>query len=75
MFIVTKILLFIVCRIFLRMTFVLGFAVLCCVMQFVISSLSITQNYFPYPRQLAFRTPDIKHAELGELIRSVWAVF
>ena len=71
MFNVTKILLFIVCTIFSRMIFVLGFAVLYCVMQFVISSQSTPQNSFPYPRRLAFRTPDINHAEFGE---PIWLV-
>ena len=51
--------------------FVLGFAVVYCVMQFVISSQSTPQNSFPYPRQLAFCKPDINHAEFGEPIWSV----
>ena len=71
MYNVTKIPLVIVCRIFLRMIFVLGFAVLHCVMQFVISSQSTPQNSFPYPRRMAFCTPDINHAEIGEPIWSV----
>ena len=51
--------------------FVLGFAVVYCVMQFVISSQSTPQNSFPYPRQLAFCTPNINHAEFGE---PIWPV-
>jgi hypothetical protein len=40
-------------------------------MQFVISSQSTPQNSFPYPRRLAFLTPDINHGEFGEQIWSV----
>ena len=68
MFNITKILLFIVCSIILHMRFILGFAGLYCVIQFVISSQSTPQNSFSYPRQLAFCIPDIKHAEFCELI-------
>lgn len=55
-------------NIFLHMRFALGFAVLCYVMQFVISSHSNRQTSFPCLRQLAFHKPDIKHAVFGELI-------